>query len=377
MKTVTAPVQAGKYDFAHDFLLEAALRYAARGWCVIPLHSPLPQGCSCGKGSCRSEGKHPRTPGGSKDASCDPIIIRSWWHKWPDANVGIVTGEQSSLWVLDVDGEDGCDSLTTLQALGIVPATLRAETGRKGPDGIRVGFHLYFNWPKGARIRNSTGLIGKGLDVRGNGGYVVAPPSLHASGLRYCWADEKASAVEATESLLARVAQLPPMAVFGSKPKAVREGERDNTLYRRAAKSRREGMTKDQIQSALFSFNRRFCEPPLDEVSVVKIAKSAARLPADGLDPLELAWEKAKVENHPTTYGKFLALIKHLDHHLGATSILLPVEKVGNLIGCDHVLVGRHRKRAVRDSLIKEVERYIPHHKATRFIVLKSSAIPT
>jgi hypothetical protein len=95
----------------------AALGYAARGWAVLPVHVPLPQGCSCEQDCGASAGKHPRTRHGLKEASRNPDRIWIWWRRWPEANVGIRTGRESGLVVLDVDvRHDGEASLETLEA---------------------------------------------------------------------------------------------------------------------------------------------------------------------------------------------------------------------------------------------------------------------
>ena len=164
--------------------LRAALRYASLGWRVLPLHTPDATGaCSCRRRDCPKPGKHPRTRregdvivGGVHDASSSAEVVSSWWRMWPDANVGLATGE---LIVIDVDGALGEASLQRLQdEHGPLPATLEATSGR--------GRHLYFADPS-EPLGNSVGRLGGGLDVRGNGGYIVAPPSLHADGHRYRW----------------------------------------------------------------------------------------------------------------------------------------------------------------------------------------------
>lgn len=169
-----------------NFRRAAALGYAADGWLVVPLHWPRigvkGTSCSCGKADCGSVGKHPLTASGLKDASADPVIVSGWWDQWPSANVGIVTGAGSGVVVLDIDPRDGGNE--TLAELGDehgqLPETVEANTGGGG-------MHLFFAHPGGI-VRNSAGKVGPGIDVRGDGGYVVAPPSLHASGKRYAWA---------------------------------------------------------------------------------------------------------------------------------------------------------------------------------------------
>lgn len=159
-------------------LLRAACAYAqAQGWAVFPLHGVDAAGaCSCHQPACSRPGKHPHTQHGFKAATTDVRRIRQWWRRWPDANIGIATGRVSGLVVVDVDEDEG-GSRTPLEPL---PATLTARTGR--------GEHLYFRLPAGVVIGSKGGsTVGTGIHVRGDGGYVVAPPSRHVSGRQYEW----------------------------------------------------------------------------------------------------------------------------------------------------------------------------------------------
>ena len=159
----------------------SALAYARRGWAVFPCHAPGTRGgCTCAAGaSCASPAKHPRTRRGLYDATCDPARIKAWWGAWPGANVGIRTG--GGLVVVDVDpAHGGASSVDALEAAhGRLPDTMAVRTGG-------AGLHLYF--AADGPVRNSAGALGPGVDIRGDGGYVVAPPSRHASGGRYRWA---------------------------------------------------------------------------------------------------------------------------------------------------------------------------------------------
>lgn len=154
-----------------------ALAHAHRGLKVIPLHSPTRDGsCSCGREECPSTGKHPRISDWVNKATTDEETIRSWWKLWPDASVGIATGD--GLVVLDVDGEAGERSLEALRAESTWPSMVpEVKTGR--------GRQFYFS--TNTPIGNSVQKLGPGLDVRGVGGYVVAPPSRHVSGVVYSW----------------------------------------------------------------------------------------------------------------------------------------------------------------------------------------------
>lgn len=229
--------------------LDAALRYAARGWAVFPCHEPAGGRCSCGRPDCASPAKHPRTARGLHDATSDPGVITSWWQRWPSANVAVRTGAVSGVVVVDVDPDHG--GLVTLADLqrrhGGLPPSSAVRTGSNGR-------HYWFVHP-GRAVPNSAGRLGPGLDIRGDGGYVIAPPSLHAAGNRYIWASEVALA-DAPGWLLSRcrdrdqsvarpaTAQYPPQpvrawakAAFESELGRLHrapEGARNHTLNRAA-----------------------------------------------------------------------------------------------------------------------------------------------
>ena len=165
-----------------DQLAAAAVAYAGLGYRVLPLHRPLPgsgtQGstmrCSCRDPACGAVGKHPLTPHGLKGATSDPGQLARWWRRWPYANIGLVTGELAD--VLDIDGPVGRAALRRLAA----DHDLRLD-GPLAQTGS--GWHLYLA-PTGSA--NRAGLLEQ-VDWRGRGGYVVAPPSRHASGRLYRW----------------------------------------------------------------------------------------------------------------------------------------------------------------------------------------------
>ena len=169
-----------------DPRLAAALRYACQGWHVFPLYEVKPSGaCSCPLGEkCNSRGKHPRTQRGLKEATSDATQIREWWQLWPDANVGVVTGPASGLLMIGPDGPQGIADLDALAAKHAgLPATARAMSGSGGQ-------HHYFRWPQdGRKFGNRKNHRGTKIDVRGSGGYFVAPPSRNGNGT-YQWIDE-------------------------------------------------------------------------------------------------------------------------------------------------------------------------------------------
>jgi Protein of unknown function (DUF3631)/Bifunctional DNA primase/polymerase, N-terminal len=159
-----------------------ALYYLSRGWRVLPLHTADGGRCSCGDPNCPSPGAHPRTQDGVKDASDGPEKIRAWWAECPDAGVGIATGSASGLIVFEIDHHNGGDE-SYIQLQQELPSAfahvLKVCTGAGGT-------HLYFQHPGGhipcrANVR-------PGIDVKADGGYVVAPPSLTVNGVRYRFA---------------------------------------------------------------------------------------------------------------------------------------------------------------------------------------------
>jgi len=286
---MTANDVTNRHDADID-LLRAALDYAARGWPVIPLHTALGGlgsdihthllGCSCRRADCSSPGKHPRTPHGLKDARSDPATIREWWTRWPNANIGIVTGPESGILALDVDGASGVQSLIEFEQRGLqLPDTYSVRTGSGG-------LHLYFVWPEGVDVRNSQSRIAPGLDIRGLDGYVVAPPSLHASGLRYELSESATLPALCPEWLLTliqtqretqTVQSAPPCGVVLSK--AVSKGKRTPRLVSLAGSMHKRGMAPAAIEAALLEENATF-SPPLPESKVREIARDIpARYP--------------------------------------------------------------------------------------------------
>ncbi|WP_380608235.1 bifunctional DNA primase/polymerase [Streptantibioticus rubrisoli] len=163
-------------------MIVVAQQYAARGWRVLPLRYAVDGRCSCGNPKAiadhdhRQGGKHPRYKSWTEDASTDWAVIADWWRNEPNANIGIATGEASGIFVLDIDPDSGgLDSLRALEAEhGPLPKTWTVETGSGGQ-------HRYFAWP-GFNPRNSAGKLGPGLDIRADGGQVVAAPSVSVKG---------------------------------------------------------------------------------------------------------------------------------------------------------------------------------------------------
>lgn len=160
-------------------ILEYALIYAKKGWYVFPIHGIVNGKCTCKFPGCKppNSGKHPATIRGVKDATLDESTIRKWFENNPHLNLAIATGIKSKIWILDIDGAQGEEALAALEAEnGKLPATMESTTGR--------GRHLIFKHT-GEELKNSASKIGLKIDSRGDGGYIVAPPSRHYSGAVY------------------------------------------------------------------------------------------------------------------------------------------------------------------------------------------------
>lgn len=173
-----------------DHLADAALSLAKQGFRVFPLHGirsraedDVRLACTCGNATCPSPGKHGALRGKSivDTASTDPATVKRWWST-PGRNIAIVTGKVAGLLVVDVDvgGQRALDALEARH--GPLPVTLEARTGTGGR-------HLYFRHPPTGSFPSSENRFGARISAIGEGGYTVAPPSLHASGDPYQWVD--------------------------------------------------------------------------------------------------------------------------------------------------------------------------------------------
>lgn len=259
-------------------LLQEALRYTEHGYPVLPVHTPNSNsGCSCSAGSaCSSAGKHPRTLHGVKDATTDRKQIMRWWKKWPEANIGIATGHFSGN-VLDVDPRNHGDA--TLRALiagyGELPDTPTVQTGGGGQ-------HFWFS-ANGATPQSP----GQGIDVKSYGGFVVVPPSLHASGKRYLWGKGRTLAEM-------QMAELPDWVIQEGRKTAkskqhrgyqslravmthgVPKGERNDQIWHWAKTLLQEGVPRGAVKRIAKQAARK-ANPPMSEHEAIRIVASAHR----------------------------------------------------------------------------------------------------
>lgn len=161
-------------------ILDAAHDYIKHGWNVVPLHGMDGDECRCGRGSLcppKTRGKHPSL---GNQWQARPLVsgadVQAWYEDHPNDNIGIATGKASGIWVLDIDGAQGVSTISDLASEhGSLPLTRIVRTGSGG-------LHYFFRHPSDFEIRNSTSWIGPGVDVRGKGGQVVAPPSTSGRG---------------------------------------------------------------------------------------------------------------------------------------------------------------------------------------------------
>lgn len=205
-------------------------------------------------------------------ATHEENMLLGYWDMTPNANVGMACGKRSGVIVLDVDADhEGYESLKALQEqYGQLPKTIVAATGGGGE-------HIYFKHP-GFEIRNSAGKLGRGLDIRGDGGYVIVPPSLHPNGKAYKWVvkpseTELADAPDWMLELLQERTIITPTQSDGK----IFNGGRNVALSSIAGSMRRKGLSEDSIFSALQIYNREHCNPPLTDGEVLQISKSISR----------------------------------------------------------------------------------------------------
>jgi hypothetical protein len=262
-------------------VVAASLDYARRGWRVFPAHGIVNGRCTCGR-SCSAPGKHPATTNGVKDASVDQSRIEAYWSKKAEMNVGIATGSVSGFWVLDVDAKSGgLDTLRDLERQhGELPRTVVSHTGGGGR-------HFLFVLEDGDRVQSRVGVF-QGVDVRGEGGYIVGPPSRHASGQSYVWDvdhhPDDVGLARAPEWLMAAVRgrnEEKPPAKSSSEWMAVleasrRQGGRDDGLTRIAGHLYGRGVDGVVAWALLRAWNDARVSPPLDGSDVDRIAASIA-----------------------------------------------------------------------------------------------------
>jgi len=247
-------------------LRKAALALAAKGMRVFP---------------CVEHGKEPAIHDNLRRATTDPNTIAGWWST-RDFNVAIATGPDSGIWVVDIDGDEGEGTLRKLEAaFGPLPPTIEAITGK--------GSHSYFRWPNGTEIRNSQLRQDlPGLEWRGDGGYVLAPPSIHPCGRAYSWSVDSANSfADAPHWLVDLVTgkSRNDNAPMPATPESWRTflGDTHDGSHRGHAIARFSGLLLRKYVDPLIVldtarlFNAQRCQPPLDDDEIVRIVTDITR----------------------------------------------------------------------------------------------------
>lgn len=262
-------------------LMDSALEYIKNGFPVFPCCWPTIDGkCGCGKKHPdNNAGKAPLMDHGLNDATITQTGVKEYWTRWPKANIGLAIPK--GYFVLDVDiDKQGYESLGTLQERhGQLTETLMITTGS-------FGQHHWYKTPR--IIKNTVRLDGlNGLDIRGEGGYVIAPPSLHKCGRYYVVAIE-APIIQAPDWLIEVCTKREPVPVNSNPSNPIPEGSRNDTLARDAGAMRRRGLSEEAIFAALKIENLERCQPPLLEVEVMNIAKSVGRYAPSIQQPISI-----------------------------------------------------------------------------------------
>ncbi len=256
--------------------LEAALGYLRRKWAVVPV-APRSK-----RPIVRWQEFQHRPPTESE--------VMAWFERWPSGNIAIVTGAISGLVVIDVDPRHGGDrSLEAMETRhGPLPATVESVTGGGGR-------HLYFAYP-GRETRNRAGLM-PGIDLRGDGGCIVVPPSIHPTGRRYRWKPGHAPGQVALAPLPVWL-EVPRFAEDGPRGRpvdywrelvreGVREGRRNATIASFTGHLLWHGVDPDVAMELMLAWNRVRCQPPLDDAEVIRTVRSIERTHAHGAEPAQ------------------------------------------------------------------------------------------
>lgn len=239
---------------------EAAVDLAERGYFVLP---------------CRPRGKEPLTPHGFHDATRDERTIRQWWDRWPDANIGIACGP-SGIAVLDIDSKHGADPREVIPDLGLddLPTVLTGEAPERSDEypnslpGVR-GAHVLFrsNLPTGKTII-------PGVEIRGAGAYVLAPPSVHPSGVpyegEYLPVGGLRDAIHVGLDLIAAPASTSTKAPDDDEP--IEQGDRHDALLAWArSRYTAKGVLGQAALDGMRGHNARCCQPPLPDDEVERL----------------------------------------------------------------------------------------------------------
>lgn len=325
--------------------VDDALALAARGYAIFP---------------CRGKKPAIRGGGGFKGASKDEATIRAWWADHPSANIGVATGAVSGFWALDIDTKNAGDETLAQweKEHGILPKTVAVITGTGG-------MHYYFKYTK--PISCNAGKLGPGIDIRADGGYVIAPPSVHPdTGRAYAWElsalPEETPLVEAPiwlDAKLEAARSKDQLEIVGIPSGQKLTHNRNVTLTAIGGRLRRLGASQETLAAALHGYNRDLFEVPLQEAEVMAIAKSLARYAAEGIPPEVRETDMGNAKRLVMRHGGLIRYVPNIGWHLwdGARwavdkedAVIELAKDVANWMFADAETVkdANHRKAAMR-----------------------------
>ena len=258
-------------------LIESALFYESVGLSVIPVHTIVDGECSCGSKKCNAKGKHPRIRWkGQTDRRFTASELREFWERHPDSNVGIVTGSISGITVIDIDGEEGLKSMAEAGfPLDEMPVTASVNTGGGG-------IHLVYRYPERVDVKTKAGILPK-VDIRSDGGFIVAPPSVHVSGGTYEWISGRSlEDMDPTDFdfglLVGYESGKESKPKVGEKwyevyLKGVGEGKRNDAAAKLAGRYFSMGMTQSEVMLLLKAWNTNNT-PPMSHKEIATVVES-------------------------------------------------------------------------------------------------------
>ncbi len=243
----------GNLNHYQQAMLDAALRYAEQGRAILPL----------------SRSKKPINANGSEGATTDPQQITAWWRAHPTAQIGIATGSISGIWVVDVDMETGKDGIEAIRnTFGSQFIWEEQALIQKTPTG---GFHFVFAWDKARQVHSAHDAL-EGVDILGDGGFiVVAPSSLSVDGewITYRWNDAAYQPVDAPDwawALNEMVQESRSKPVDLNKAlSGIQQGSRDDDLFRIACMLCSRDVTRNTAMTFIEVLAER-CHPPFDRM---------------------------------------------------------------------------------------------------------------
>jgi len=257
---------------------DEAMTYLSMGWCVYPAHSvTVATGlCSCGRMDCPCPGKHPIGSWSEYSNRLPSKREAGVWFSSLDCNIGTVTGLVSGIAVVDVDGEKGLASLEKLN----LDRTLMAKTGGGG-------YHMFYSLSKPTRTRTQ---VFEGIDIRGDGGYVILAPSLHRSGRRYEWLDPIYDLAPFDSDLFDRVGV--PTNGNGNGwnqelLQGVSEGSRSTSAAKLAGRYFAMGLNAEEVWILMVTWNERN-DPPLIRSDLRRTVEGIKRRHEEVTAPIQI-----------------------------------------------------------------------------------------